>query len=69
MDTVTCYSGSSYAERPQKFTWQQKEYSIESIFSTSLAPDRKRFHVRTDQEENFILDYIFENERWLIKSM
>ena len=69
MDSVSCYSGSSYAERPQKFTWQQREYLIESILSSSLAPDRKRFTVRTAQAENFILDYIFENEQWLIKPL
>ena len=69
MDSVSCYSGSSYAERPQKFTWQQKEYSIESILSTSRTPDRKRFHVRTDQEENFILEYLFENEHWFINPL
>ena len=69
MDSVSCYSGSSYAERPQRFTWQQQEYCIERILSTSRTPDRKRFHVRTDQAENFILDYLFENEQWLIKPL
>jgi hypothetical protein len=69
MDSVSCYSGSSYAERPQKFTWQQKEYMVKSILSTSLEPGRKKFHVRTDQAEDFILEYIFENEQWFIKPL
>jgi hypothetical protein len=65
-DEVRCYSGSSFAERPQAFIWQGQEYSVEKILSTALTPDRKKFTVRTESSEIFLLEYILDKNQWFI---
>ena len=65
-DEVRCYSGSSYAERPLAFVWQGREYSVEKVLSTALTPERKKFMVRTENSEIFLLEYFPDNDQWLI---
>ena len=63
---VRCYSGTSYAERPLAFVWHGQEYSVEKILTTALTPEGKKFMVRTENSEIFLLEYFHEDNHWLI---
>jgi len=66
MDSVSCYSGSSYPERPKSFVWCDQKFEIKKIISGDLCPDKKRFTVQIVTGENFLLEYNFFIDHWVI---
>jgi len=66
MDRVSCYSGSTYAERPVRFSWNDQEHSVTKIISTALHPEGKDFTVENDAGETFLLLYNFSKNEWTI---
>jgi len=56
-DSVECYSGSAYGERPTALTWQGQRYAILEILSQGRTPQGKWFRVRTEAGDPFELSY------------
>ena len=66
MDKVNCYSGHTYAERPQSFRWEDKSYQIAEIERTWLEPGRRCFQVRSSDNQHFRLFYDEVDRYWSI---
>jgi hypothetical protein len=55
---VNCYSGHTYAQRPESFFWQDKEHKISRI-------EKERFFkVVTEDEKVFQLCYNETQDQW-----
>ena len=65
-EIVNCYSGGSYADRPKRFFWMEKEYTVQSILKTWKTPEGKHFSVITAQGETFELFYNIQEDNWQI---
>lgn len=63
--TVQCYSGYSYAQRPQSFTWQGERRQVSAVLKEAHTPQGKRFLVQTPEGEVFSLDYHDQQDEWL----
>jgi hypothetical protein len=61
---VKCYSGRTYAERPQAFFWQDSEFNIVRIENEWLEPGNKFFRVVTEDEKVFELCYNVAQDEW-----
>jgi len=61
---VRCYSGHTYAEEPQSFTWQEEENRVEKVEKEWREPGRKLFKVTTDRGKSFELCYNEANDQW-----
>jgi len=65
---VSCYSGRTYAERPESFRWQGVEYKIKEIGKEWLEPGERHFQGRTGDNKIFQLCYNDTTKEWsLIK--
>ena len=63
---VRCYSGYTYAQRPESFTWRGVEYQVEEIERAWQEPAQRCFQVRTQDNKLFKLCYNeVEREWWL----
>lgn len=61
---VKCYSGYTYAERPESFIWRGIEYKIVNIEKEWFEPGEKHFKVHTDGNKLFKLCYNEKYGRW-----
>ena len=61
---VSCYSGHTYAERPDSFWWQGDRYKVADIKKQWLEPGQKHFLVRTEDEKTFELCYFEGEDNW-----
>ncbi len=61
---VKCYSGHTYAERPQSFVWGGVEYEVGDIEKTWQEPGERHFQVRTRDNKLFKLCYNETENRW-----
>ena len=61
---VNCYSGQTYAERPESFLWQGTEYEIDEIEKAWQEPGERCFHVRTRDGKLFTLCYNEVGKQW-----
>ena len=61
---VTCYSGYTYAEKPESFVWQGNKYNVQKIEREWLEPGKKCFRVRTENHKIVRLCYNEANDRW-----
>ena len=61
---VNCYSGHTYAERPESFFWQGTEYEVEEIERAWQEPGKKYFQVRTKDNKLFQLCYNETEKEW-----
>ena len=61
---VTCYSGHTYAERPQSFLWQGIEYKVEEIEKAWQEPGKRVFKVITENGKLFELCYTEATDEW-----
>jgi hypothetical protein len=64
--TVKCYSGHTYAERPQSFRWEGKEYEVATIEKDWQEPGKKCFQVRTGDSKLCQLCYNDMGNTWSI---
>ena len=65
---VRCYSGHTYAQRPEAFLWMDKEYKISRIAKEWREPNKNFFKVVTEDEKLFKLCYNETLDQWwLIK--
>ncbi len=63
---VRCYSGHSYAGRPQSFTWQGQEVAVEEVLATWREPAGPVFRVRTALGV-VVLAYEEQADRWELR--
>ncbi|MFC1940064.1 hypothetical protein ACFLXO_05210 [Chloroflexota bacterium] len=61
---VNCYSGHTYAERPESFRWQGIEHNVEEIEKAWLEPGERHFQVRTGDNKIFRLCYNEVEQHW-----
>jgi hypothetical protein len=61
---VKCYSGHTYAQRPESFFWQNKEHKISRIEEEWLEPGKRFFRIVTEDEKLFELCYNEAHDQW-----
>ena len=61
---VTCYSGHTYAERPESLMWHDVEHKIEEIEKEWQEPGARLFQVRTEGGGLFVLSYNERGDEW-----
>jgi len=61
---VICYSGHTYAERPQSFLWHDTEHKVKTIEKEWREPGKNSFKVITDRGKSFELCYNETNDEW-----
>ena len=61
---VKCYSGHTYAERPDSFAWQDKEYKVQNIEKEWQEPGERHFRVQTEDGKFFELCYNEQEDEW-----
>lgn len=66
MEQVSCFIGSTYAERPVRFCWQGQVHSVVKILSASQHPQGKEFAVENEAGESFLLEYNFSKDKWTV---
>ncbi len=66
---VRCYSGHTYAERPESFRWQDVEYQVQEIEGTWQEPGKRCFRVRVGGNKRFKLCYNVAEGRWSLTEL
>ena len=66
---VSCYSGQTYAERPQSFTWRGEAYEIVDIEKAWREPGRRCFQVSTSDNKLFELCYNEVQRQWSLAEL
>jgi hypothetical protein len=66
---VNCYSGYTYAERPESFLWQGIKYDIKNIEKEWLEPGEKHFKVSTSDNKLFQLCYNETVKKWSLTEL
>ena len=61
---VTCYSGHTFAERPELLTWEGIEYKVKRIEREWQEPGARLFKVITEDVRFFILSYNERGDEW-----
>jgi len=61
---VACYSGYTYAERPQSFLWQGTKYKVKVIEKAWREPHKRLFKVITGEGKSFELCYNEADDQW-----
>ena len=65
-EAVECYSGTTYGERPQAFSWEGQRLLIARIEARWRVPDGRRFRVRTEDGRLFELSYREPIGQWQV---
>jgi hypothetical protein len=63
---VSCYSGHTYAERPQSFRWEGRDYEVERIEKAWLEPGKRYFKIRSKDNKKFRLCYDENERQWSV---
>ena len=66
---VRCYSGHTYAERPESFRWQGVEYLVEEIEEAWQEPGKRCFRVLAGDKKRFKLCYNETKEQWSLTEL
>jgi len=66
---VRCYSGHTYAERPESFRWKGAEYLVTRIEKSWKEPGGKCFRVSTGDNKRFRLCYNVANDKWSVTAL
>ena len=61
---VTCYSGHTYAQRPESFLWQGTEHGVQRVEREWQEPGERHFRVRTEDNKLFELCYNEHHDHW-----
>jgi hypothetical protein len=61
---VTCYSGYTFAERPELLTWEGIEHKVKQIEKEWQEPGARLFKVITEDNRFFILSYNERGDEW-----
>ena len=63
---VRCYSGHTYAERPESFRWKGAEYLVTRIEKSWKEPGEKYFQVSAGDNKRFRLCYNETEREWAV---
>lgn len=66
---VLCYSGFSYAERPEAILWQGKKINIKQCVQSRHTPDGKSFEVILENGWKVQLHYLEKEDRWIVSGI
>lgn len=66
---VSCYSGYTYAERPEAFEWHGIEYEIAKVEKSWREPDKRCFQASTRDNKLFNLCYHESRQRWSVSEI
>ena len=66
---VNCYSGYTYAERPESFFWQGIKYEVEQVKKSWHEPRKKYFTVCTTDNKIFELCYNEVESYWTLTKL
>jgi len=66
-ETVECYSGQTYPERPRAFQWEGERLEISEIQSRWRTPQSTHFQIRTEDGRIFELIYHESKDLWTIE--
>jgi hypothetical protein len=61
---VTCYSGHTYAERPEALILEGIEHKVKQIEKEWQEPGARLFKVVTEDSRVFILSYNERGDEW-----
>ena len=61
---VECYSGHTYAQEPQRFTWLDVQYTVIRVSERWRTPEGPAFRVHTRPAGCFRLHYLELEDRW-----
>jgi hypothetical protein len=65
-ESVECYSGVEYPERPTAVAYQGRRLEIAQVIQAWRIPEGKRFRVQTEDMQVFELVYEEYEGDWLI---
>ena len=65
-ESVECYSGVEYPERPTAVAYQGRRLEIAQVIQAWRIPEGKRFRVQTEDMQVFELLYGESEGDWLI---
>ena len=66
---VNCYSGHTYAERPESFVWEGVKYEVEEIERAWQEPGERYFQVKTRDNKLFQLCYNETEDQWSLTEL
>ena len=66
---VKCYSGYTYAQRPESFLWLDKEHKVSRIEEEWKQPGERLFKVITEDEKLFELCYNESEDQWWLTEL
>lgn len=66
---VQCYSGHTYAERPDSFVYQEVAYEVERLDGEWREPGEKHFRVCTEDSKSFELCYNDQRSEWSVREL
>jgi len=61
---VICYSGHTYAERPESLIWEGVEHKVKQIEREWQEPGARLFKVVTEDGKLLILSYNERGDEW-----
>jgi len=66
---VQCFSGYTYADRPDSFVYQQQTYKVDWIEREWREPGEMHFRVCTEDSKSFELCYNEQIDEWSIRRL
>ena len=66
-ETVECYSGADFGERPRAFDWNGERHQVQTVLARWQTPTGPRFRVRTEGNLTIELSYVCADECWRIR--
>ena len=66
---VQCYSGHTYAERPDSFIYQGEACKVEMVEREWREPGERHFLVRIGDRKSFELCYNEQGDEWFLREL
>jgi len=66
---VQCYSGYTYAERPDSFVYQGEAFNVERIDREWREPGERHFQVCAGTSKSFELCYNEQRDEWSVRKL
>ena len=66
---VQCYSGHTYAQEPQEFTWQGRRHEVVEVERRWRSPSGPVFRLRTTDGVRWQLGYDQASDTWSLQEL
>lgn len=66
---VQCYSGHTYAERPDSFIYRWEAFKVERLEREWREPGERHFQVYTETSKSFELCYNEQRDEWSVRKL